>query len=216
MHGPVFEASTNLLKSLVNLKEIEGPRAEEVEPKPQVLAMLWLMARVAWEGQRRAQQGRDLTLHEVTTILREELDIEKDPRTEELIRIGVLLVLQADYHGRNDRILFGHKSFREFLVARYWASQLRRIVTERNSKKREDIEANLLGVRLLGEEDGTFDFLLQILDSPEWDDQRKSLVDWANDCFNDETPDFADGKARSCSRIGVRLCVKRRSQSGAR
>ncbi len=194
-HLPVIEASRRLLASLVTLKEVDPPRADGVEPAARALAMLWLMARIAWEGQRCARRGDDLTLHEVTAILRDELNIRSDPKAEEMIRIGVLLVLQADHHGGNDRILFGHKSFREFLVARYWASQLRRIVAARHDR-RGTIEKKLLGARLLGEDDGTLDFLLQILNGPAWDDQeREKLVEWANDQFNDETPEFAEAAA---------------------
>ncbi len=193
-HQPVIEASRRLLESLVQLREIPPQAPGDDEPTSRALAMLWLMARIAWEGQRCLQQGRDLSVHDVTTILRGELGIQNDPKTEELVRIGVLLVLQADHHGGNDRILFGHKSFREFLVARYWASQLRRIVAA-PPKQRANVEKKLLGARLLG--DGTFDFLVQILDGAEWDRERGKLVDWASDCFNDEAPRFGDPDAKA-------------------
>ncbi|MFO0756357.1 MAG: pentapeptide repeat-containing protein [Byssovorax sp.] len=193
-HGPVLDASTQLLARLVELKEVDAPSTEARAPEARVLAMLWLIARIAWEGQRCAARGGELTLHEVTSILREEVGVRSDPKAEEMIRIGALLVLQADHHGGNDRILFGHKSFREFLVARYWASQLRRIVNTRHDK-RAAMEKRLLGGRLLDEDDETFDFLIQILDGPEWEEDRGKVVDWAADCFNNETPEFADAAA---------------------
>jgi uncharacterized protein YjbI with pentapeptide repeats len=158
--------------------------------------MVWLMGRIAWEGQRRARRGADMTLHDVTTILRNELGIRQDPKTDEMVRIGVLLALQADHHGGNARILFGHESFREFLVARYWASQLHRIVLAR-PRDRGLLERRLLGARLLGEDDGTFAFLCEIVNGPDWDAVRKDLVEWADDCFNDETPEFIDPRVPS-------------------
>jgi len=187
-HGPVIESSRAVLARLLAMKEVSAPKPSEDDPTAHALAMLWLMARVAWEGQRCAAKGNDLTLHEVTTILRAELEIHNDSKVEELIRMGVLLVLQADHRGGNDRILFGHKSFREFLVARYWAGQLRKIVAARHDKRKE-IEANLLGARLLGSDDGTLAFLLQILNGSEWDSSARSkVVEWAEDCFNEESP----------------------------
>ncbi|MFO0586821.1 MAG: pentapeptide repeat-containing protein [Polyangiaceae bacterium] len=187
-HQPVIDASRRLLEALVDNDEIKKPRSSDSEPVALAQGMLWLMGRIAWEGQRCEQQGSDLTLHEVTAILRDELKIRSDPRAEEMIKIGVLLVLQADHHGGNDRILFGHKSFREFLVARYWAGRLRRII-EATARKQGTLEESLLGARLLGEGDGTFEFLVQILDGPDFDDEdRKKIAEWANECFNEESP----------------------------
>ncbi len=191
-HGPVIESSRAVLDRLIEMKELDVPTSGD-EAKGLSLAMLWLISRVAWEGQRCARKGNELTLHEITTILRAEFGFRNDPKVEEMIRIGVLLVLQADHHGGNDRILFGHKSFREFLIARYWASQLRRIVRTRE-RDRPALEKKLLGARLLDVDDGAFDFLVQILDSSEWDDNREELVNWAQDCFNDEGPAFVNSE----------------------
>lgn len=187
-HMPVFDASGKLLEKLVDEGQIDKPKKHVDESTARAEAMLWLMGRIAWEGQRRAQKDDDLTLTDVTNILRSELELGKDPHVEETIRVGVLLALQADRQGGNDRILFGHKSFREFLVARYWAGQLRRIVLA-NRRDPEDLEKNLLGARLLGKDDEIFDFLLQMLNGSSWDNDREDLIEWAQDCFNDERPE---------------------------
>lgn len=186
-HGPVKEASRRLREKLVDKNIL--PKGSLSDDKCLPEAMLWLMSRVAWEWRRFEQRGEHLTTHEVTGILKTEVGIKEDPRTEELIRVGMLLVMQANLQGGSDRILFGHKSFREFLVARYWASQLRRIVEARRDKEKEELGRALLGARLLEEYDKSFYFLLSMLN--KWDDrQRETLVDWAEDRFNDETPHF--------------------------
>lgn len=198
VHGPVVEASKRLLARLVEHGEIEKPSTLTDEAKALPLAMLWLMARIAWEGQRCEQRGEVLTLHDVTSVLRNDLGVRSQPADEEMIRLGVLLVLQADHHGSNDRVLFGHKSFREFLIGRYWATRLKRIVAERSGKERARLEKQLLGARLLGESYESFDFLMQVVDGVEWNDrEREKLIDWASECFNDETPDFASPELNS-------------------
>ncbi|WP_231512034.1 pentapeptide repeat-containing protein [Chondromyces apiculatus] len=191
-HGPVDEASKKLLDSLVARRAVAAPRSADEELGARALAMLWLMGRVAWEGQRRTHRGDELTVHDVTNIVRDELGIRNDSRAEELVRIGVLLVLQADHHGGNDRILFGHKSFREFLVARHWADRLRRIVAVPEGSRGE-IERDLLGARLLGDDDGTFEFLTELLKGAGWADaEREALHGWATQCFHNEAPAFRD------------------------
>ncbi len=158
-HEPVVQASQRLLDRLVEKGEMEKPAPDSPPGASRALAMLWVLARIAWESQRCAARGEDLTLHEVTTILKTELGVGNDPTTLETIKVGVLLVLQADKQAGNDRILFGHKSFREFLVARYWADRLQRIVGSRHDR-RAPYEEQLLGARLLGDDDGSFDFLM--------------------------------------------------------
>jgi hypothetical protein len=91
-------------------------------------AMLWLMSRVAWKGKCLEDaewldgKKKTLALRHVQQILSEELDLEGDAKVERTIQIGLLLALQANLEEGTPRILFGHKSFREFLVGRYWAS----------------------------------------------------------------------------------------------
>lgn len=186
-HGPVKEASRQLRTRLVELEILPKSSLKDDEQLPQ--AMLWLMSRVAWEWMRLDQRGEHLSTHELTTILKEELNIRNDPRSEELIRIGILLAMQANLRGGNNKILFGHKSFREFLVARYWAGQIGRILQARRAKEKEELNESLLGAQLMDAFDGSIHFLIMILNGSIWSDrQREQIIEWAEERFNDETP----------------------------
>lgn len=186
-HGPVKEASRQLRTRLVELEILPKSCLKDDDQLPQ--AMLWLMSRVAWEWMRLDQRGEHLSTHELTTILKEELNIRNDPRSEELIRIGILLAMQANLRGGNNKILFGHKSFREFLVARYWAGQIGRILQARRAKEKEELNESLLGAQLMDAFDGSIHFLIMILNGSIWSDrQREQIIEWAEERFNDETP----------------------------
>jgi uncharacterized protein YjbI with pentapeptide repeats len=181
---PIAEASAEILRRLIELGHVDS----EAEPPE---AMLWLMSRVAWksrcledsewlEGRKRV-----LRIYDVQKILEEELEIQGDARLERVIQLGVLLALQADLEEGNARILFGHQSFREFLVGRYWAGELRRRMRggDRNWERVKD--EPLLQGRLLGKEDASFRFLSE--HTGTWSlSEREHLFRWAEDCFNDE------------------------------
>ena len=198
-HEPVANASQRLLKRLVEKGELGKPLPNAPENESRAMAMLWMLSRIAWESRRCAERNEDLTLYEVTGILKGEVGLGSEASALEMIKVGVLLVLQADQQGGNHQILFGHKSFREFLVARYWAQRLDQIVAARHDHRRfTEIEEQLLGARLLGEDDESFDFLMQIVNAPAWGDaNRAALVKWAEECFNNEGPYFADRHATS-------------------
>lgn len=198
-HEPVANASQRLLKRLVEKGELGKPLPNAPENESRAMAMLWMLSRIAWESRRCAERNEDLTLYEVTGILKGEVGLGSEASALEMIKVGVLLVLQADQQGGNHQILFGHKSFREFLVARYWAQRLDQIVAARHDHRRfTEIEEQLLGARLLGEDDESFDFLMQIVNAPTWGDaNRAALVKWAEECFNNEGPYFADRHATS-------------------
>lgn len=188
-HGPIQQASQRLRAELV--KQGIMPRESLKSKNSLPEAMLWLMSRVAWEWQKFEQRKQHLTMHEVIGILRNELQIRDESRSEELIRIGMLLAMQANLQGGNDKILFGHKSFREFLVARYWAHQLRRIIGARKDRDKVELTEALLGAPLLGYGDKSFDFLMMILNGEGWDkSDRQKIVEWAEERFNDEAPNF--------------------------
>jgi hypothetical protein len=195
-HKPVADASQKLLERLVEKGELDKPLPGVPQNESQAMAMLWVLARIGWESRRCMERNESLTLLEVSTILKSEIGIG-EASVLETIKVGVLLVLQADQQGGNDQILFGHKSFREFLVARYWADRLKKIVALRHDK-RGALEKQLLGARLLEDDDESFVFLMQIVNGSEWNDAlRERLVEWAGDCFNSEAPDFADPDAPS-------------------
>jgi hypothetical protein len=196
----VFGAGEALLEHLKR----RGDVAEDADPPE---AMLWLMARVAWEGARlawrrppadlSARPKRPLTRAAVERLLTDELGVDREAAAT--IQVGLLLALQADLRGGDDHILFGHQSFREFLIGRYWADRLHALVTgpEREWAKRARA---LLGARLLAQEDKSFDFLMELVNGDprgraarawSWGDaERKTLVTWAQHVFEDESQEF--------------------------
>ncbi len=200
-HENVFKASTALHAQLISNKLL----APESEPPD---AMLWLMGRVAWEATKLEQRqmieplrkAEALTKNGITNLLVHELGLEDGASdTIDVIQVGLLLSLQAHLRaGAASQLLFGHKSFREFLVARYWADRLKAIARA-PSREWEDCEADLLGGRLLSREDRTFEFLLEMLDGeplPKREaapfgltmTERQALLSWAQVCFESEEP----------------------------
>ncbi|WP_164019885.1 NACHT domain-containing protein [Pyxidicoccus trucidator] len=200
-HKNVFEASDKLHQHLVSMDLV----ARGTVPPD---AMLWLMGRVAWEATKLDQRqmlepGRKaevLTKHGITSLLVDELKVEKSAaETIDAIQVGLLLTLQAHLRaGESSQLLFGHKSFREFLVARYWADRLKAIARA-SSRDWEDVEAPLLGGRLLSREDRTFEFLIEMLDGAAHpkrtaapfgltESERRSLLGWAQMRFESEVP----------------------------
>ena len=116
-HAPVAKASEHLLSRLQKLGELRTTDA----PRD---AMLWLMAKTAWRARQLAADETTLELRHVDEIVHDELRLRDDPEITQSIRIGLLLSLQADFGNRTSRILFGHRSFSEYLVARFWANRL--------------------------------------------------------------------------------------------
>ncbi|TKC92130.1 pentapeptide repeat-containing protein [Polyangium fumosum] len=201
-NNTVFDASERLLKKL----QENGELGDEARPPD---AMLWLMARVAWEAKKLDQQVPALPLRtrRVDNMIEEELGIEESEDVLRTIRVGLLLALQADLESKSDHILFGHQSFREFLVARHWSDRLRRIVRLPH-RQRSGYEGALLGGRLLGDEDKSFDFLRSMVNA-ECDPQRpaspvgwsevdrRELQVWCQEKFENDDQDFGKSKSRA-------------------
>jgi uncharacterized protein YjbI with pentapeptide repeats len=193
----------------------EGEIAKQAEPHQ---AMLWLLSRVAWEERRLSRRGETLTRRHVSNLLHEELALNGDMAG--VVEIGLLLALQADLRAERPQILFGHKSFREFSTARWWADRLHKIAQARD-RDRKQYERMLHGARLLDPEDASFRFLVEMLgmdqarpggSPPPWSsDLREKLVAWAGDCFNDEEQEFAEDKksgARTAMRLDMRAMLR--------
>ncbi|MDI1483192.1 pentapeptide repeat-containing protein [Polyangium sp. y55x31] len=190
-HPRVAEASEKLREKLRERGYI-GRNASLEE------AMLLLMSRIAWEHRRREARDEYLDLQDVNNLLRDALDLRGDPQAQEMIRMGALLVLQADLRDQNHTILFGHKSFREFLTARWWADRLGAIIQEREESRQKTLERDLYGAILLQEDDRSFEFLMAILNGVQWKEkERKKIGGWAERAFLDERPGFdKDEEAR--------------------
>lgn len=196
---PVARAAELLRRRLIE----EGEIVQLAEPHQ---AMLWLLSRVAWEERRLSRRGEALTRRHVSNLLHEDLALDED--VAGVVEIGLLLALQADLRTDRPQILFGHKSFREFSNARWWADRLHKIARARD-RDRKKYEVTLYDARLLDHEDASFQFLLEMLGAdharpggspPPWsDDLRAKLVTWAEDCFNDEEQEFAEDKKSGAS-----------------
>jgi Pentapeptide repeats (8 copies) len=211
-HGPISTAADAILTTLKN-RGLVDERATQPD------AMLWLMARVAWEAQKleQRQPPEPLSRRHVDNLLHDELRLAAD--ASHAIKIGLILALQSDLRSADHQILFGHQSFREFLIGRYWATQLHQIV-HGNPREWDHRTRGLLGGRLLGDENKSFGFLMQIVNAePDrraaslfaWrDGDREALVRWAQDTFCDETQDFG-GYDHSGRRDDTRLHVDMRA-----
>lgn len=199
-HPTILSASGKILKHLLN-KQLLDEQTQRTD------AMLWLMSRVAWEavrlehlGMRPMSEPKALTRRHVENLLCDELGFNEGDSVFHTVRIGLLLTLQANLHSASaSQILFGHKSFREFLVARYWADRLKALARGRAEK--DAVEKTLLGGRLLNQKDRSFDFLIDILNTSIKQErpsehpfnlfnlnesEREELFKWATTCFQEE------------------------------
>ncbi len=175
-HTQIKNVSTTLLECLRRQGELASDEDEPLE------AMLWMMSRIAWEGHvlTYGVPFKELRSHRIESLLDEEFGLPSDlaPR----IMVGLLVALQHDPIGGSANLLFGHQSFREFLVARFWKTQLVRISQGRG----RGIESRLMRGRLLHREDHAFEFLCEMLaDLGESD--RGLIRDWAEKEVNDDT-----------------------------
>jgi len=208
-HKNVSDASKELHQYLMRT----GVLKPETHPPD---AMLWLMGRVAWESTKLDQRqmleplrrAHVLTKHGITSLLIDELRMERSAdETIDTIQVGLLLTLQTHFRaGEASQLLFGHKSFREFLVARYWADRLKAIARA-PARDWEQFESPLLGGRLLSREDRTFEFLMQMLDGAAHpkrsaapfgltEPEHHSLLEWAQMRFKSEELLLPDESAR--------------------
>jgi uncharacterized protein YjbI with pentapeptide repeats len=213
-HRPIAAASEALLSALKNASVLD-------ESAEQPDAMLWLMGRVAWEAHMLEQRSpsEPLERRHVDNLLRDG-DVPLPPGAADVVRIGLILALQADLHSANHTILFGHQSFREFLVGRHWALVLQRLVRKRGSSER--LTGSLLGGRLLGEEHKSFEFLMTFINTTTvqqrsaspltWKDgEREALVRWAQEVFEDERLEFGE-RARPNRRADASLRNDQRAE----
>jgi len=187
-HEPIAKASRTLLDCLVRNESLTSTATP-------VDAMLWLMSRVAWKAHAYAYRpgGKPLRVDEVKVdIIGRELGLESDVRPA--IELGLILAMQMDPDGGSKDILFGHQSFREFLVARYWFYELRRLVSLRATHKRkQEIEKHLQEARLLQHDDAAYSMLQGMLGRLGSDEKHQIHV-WAEATINNE--DLSDKRLR--------------------
>lgn len=191
-HKNISEASQPLVQRLIDRRFLP---TEAKEPD----AMLWLMGRIAWKHYCLEQGNEGLHKHHVVNILRDELRLREASETVyQTIASGLMLALQADLLSEDPAILFGHKSFREFLVGRYWAAQLRRLFRA-SSQDQPSLWSPILEGRLLASEDRSVLFLCDILLREEVQPDTKQptrvleeLMEWLEQQFQDSSQDFRD------------------------
>ncbi len=172
-HPMIEGASARLLACLCRKDLVD------VDEQDTTQAMLWMMSRVAWKAHVLAARSEELKTSHVETILADELGLPPDLAPQ--IKVGLLVALQYHPGGGSSNILFGHQSFREFLVARFWCSQLRRL----DRRSESSIEESLMESRLLRRGDRAFDFLREMLGDLD-DRVRVKILDWAERRVNDE------------------------------
>lgn len=180
-HKGIRRASEEVRQRLVDRREFDAARADPAE------AMLWLMSRLAWKAHVLAGSNPPMQLCEdhVRDILQRELDLPAEIAPK--VQIGLLLAMQykpGDAGSVN--ILFGHQSFREYLVARYWRAQLRHLFIEPREPQDESvIRGRLMEGRLLQGESHAFEFLCEML-LAENADVRAAIGDSLERVVNDE------------------------------
>lgn len=188
-HHVIIDASDHLLEKLRSIGELS-------KDSTRLDAMLWLMARIAWKAECIKQKGDTLYTTDIETVIREELNLREDRDALRSICGGLLMALQADPEGDDASLLFGHRSFHEYMIGRFWASRLRRFIDARD-EERTRLAKILLQGQLLSWHNQSLDFLVMIINSDSdsnqlntqigWTDiQRNSLIRCAQECFNDE------------------------------
>jgi uncharacterized protein YjbI with pentapeptide repeats len=157
--------------------------AKEAAPED---AMLWMLGRVALEVHRREQQPKPggFKRRDVENLLNDVLKLGGDSDALGLISLACVLAMQADLRRDQPVLMFGHRSFQEFLVAWAWRAQLRRVAAKQDGREREEEEEVLEGLLIQGREDKTIDFLLELVQSEDAT-QRALLRKWARQMVHD-------------------------------
>lgn len=174
-------------------------------------AMLWLMGRLAWERNclARTKGVEDLDMDDVTALIKGKLDIPTHDLMQSIC-MALLTVMQADLSARADRFLFGHKSFQEFLEARFWSEQLKRILRARPCEHK-DLASELFRGRLMTGDRAAFSLLVEIIqlskerDTLGWaETDRDRLMRWCEDQFDDARIDSDSGSVHDDIRLPLR------------
>jgi len=196
-HPEIQRGARSLYKQLSNKKLlVEDPTASEQTRL--VDGMLWLMGRVAWEAKCCEFEAKwsggspDLRRSRIETKILED-ELQCSPEDLHCVQIGLLLASQADLRNEShSSMLFGHRSFLEFLVARYWYTSLQLHVNRQGRAQRSTIERQLMRAPLrMDEEDKCDSFLYEMLETSA---EKRKIGDWAADFFLDERLLAPDGE----------------------
>jgi uncharacterized protein YjbI with pentapeptide repeats len=178
-HAVIAEASKDALDRLIQLNHLSpGATPED--------GMLWLLGRVALEMHRREQtpSAGPLNRQGVENLVEKLLGLRADTKALELLSLGCVLAMRADLRGDQPALIFGHRSFQEFLVARAWREQLRRIVSPPQGSTRKKEERVLEGLLIQGRGDYTIHFLTELVEAEE-PAGRARLKGWAKSMVED-------------------------------
>jgi uncharacterized protein YjbI with pentapeptide repeats/transcriptional regulator with XRE-family HTH domain len=131
----------------------EGPQAAKD-------AVSWLVARIAWlDHVVEHESRREISEQDIADVLSHELGILSfDPHG---YRVTLLLGHQQDENPQRRSVFFGHRSFREFFVARHWVARLKEIL--RFPERRAAIESELQQAPLMISGSRYFHFLRMML-----------------------------------------------------
>ncbi len=175
----IAEAAEDARDRLIQLKHLSpGATPED--------GTLWLLGRVALEMHRREQtpSSGPLNRQGVENLVEKLLGLRADTKTLELVSLACVLAMRSDLRGDQPVLRFGRRSFQEFLVARAWREQLRRIVSPPQGSTREKEESVLEGLLIQRPEDQTIRYLMELVKAEE-PAQRARLKGWAKGMVED-------------------------------
>src|SRR6185312_15488625 len=142
-HEPQQKAAQELASHLIATRHVPPETSHEE-------ALLWALSLIAWEahGWEQRLDVQPFTRRDVEKIILDRLGCRRlGEHLSAVVVDGILLALQHSPRRGETRILYGHKSFREYLVARFWNAQLRKIVMARHRNPEwEPLQGALLDV----------------------------------------------------------------------
>lgn len=198
-HHRIVEAASRVLAARPRPPVPTAVAASDHETG-QIDALLWLMGRIAWES--HVLEARDDGIHgrdASTTPFTSAPDLMSVHYLEGLLGnllgpdIGdvtslctaLLLSVQGSLRQTDRYLFFGHRSFREFFVARYWLAELLALL-DLSGEARLARERDLCRGPLLRRGDASFDFLAEQLERLPHE-PRERLATWGRTVFNDES-----------------------------
>lgn len=181
-HPPVAGAALSLYLALQD----NGHSGFDTEPtQTDTSAMLWLMGLVGWTSIEREQRKPPVPLRgrHIATLIEDELGVDNQVLSE--VYLGAMLALQFDPSGAEAEMLFGHQSFRDYLVARHVHGELTRIAkVGRESELGRRLESRLSKVDLFTGDRNSLMMLFEICQNRSSETAR--IRDWAVRRFRDQ------------------------------